>query len=372
MSDLADVVELLQALVRIPSVNPHGDPGTEWTGEAEVASFIGDFLEECGAEVQLREVEPGRPNVIGRFPAGSNGKKRLVLAPHTDTVSVRGMTIEPFAADVIDGKLYGRGASDTKGSAAAMLWALKEMAGKLDSLEREIWFVGLMSEESGQDGSRAFVKEYSADFALIGEPTELQIVNTHKGSLCLTLTTHGRAAHSSTPERGENAIDKMLDVLRVIRSEMADLLAGMPDPVLGAPTISTGTISGGSRINIVPERCVAEVDIRTTPEIYDKGFPELLSKRLLEVCPDLDIAVWEARPLYTDPEHPLIRALERAGGHCVGAPWFCDAAVFSEAGIPSVAAGPGSIRQAHTKDEWIAVDDLKRGVEFYRRFLGYC
>jgi len=375
MATPGNVVELLQALVRIPSVNPHGDPGTTQTGEARCAEFAAEFLKQSGARVELREVRPGRPNVVGVFPSNSPAKDRIIFAPHTDTVSVAGMTIEPFSGELRENRVWGRGASDTKGPMAAMLWALHEMREVIPALPYEIWFVGLMSEEAGQDGSKAFAAELRADldtagaaaFALVGEPTGLDIVHAHKGALWLTLTTSGRAVHASAPERGENAIYKMADVIRCIRDDIAPGFRRITDPVLGAPTISVGVCHGGSKTNIVPDHCSAEVDIRIIPGGFDAL--AFVSEKLRAICPDIGIEHVQSPPLYTDPAHPVIRSLEAAGGKCIGAPWFCDAAVFALEGIPAVAAGPGSIAQAHTCDEWIAVDDLERGVEFYQRFL---
>lgn len=369
MTAPADVVELLQALVRIPSVNPDGNPGIENPGEGACAAYVGEFLRAAGASVTLEPVLPGRPNVVGCFPSRAPGKKRIVFAPHLDTVSIVGMTIDPFAAEVRDGRLWGRGASDTKGPMAAMLWALWEMRDRIADLDYEICFAGLIGEEAGQHGSKAFVARHRADFAVIGEPTELGIVHTHKGSTWLHLTTRGLAVHASAPDRGSNAIYKMMDVLRIVRETVLPRFAAMRHPVLGEPTASIGTIQGGSKINIVPDRCDASIDFRTIPEQDRPGFIDEIVEELRQACPELEATWTESRPLWTDPGHPLIGALERAGGNCCGAPWFCDAAIFAAAGIPSVAAGPGSIAQAHTNDEWIALDDLRRGVEFYKAFL---
>ena len=361
----SSVTALLQDLVRIPSVNPHGAPGVPDPGEQACAEYVGDFLRRCGAEVELREVSPGRPNVVARFPGGAPGKKRVILAPHLDTVSVVGMTIDPFGGELRDGKIWGRGASDTKGPMAAMLCALHALRGRIAGLGHEVWFVALMGEEAGQEGARAFVSQERADFALIGEPTSREIVHTHKGALWLSLRTTGRSVHASAPELGENAIYKMADVLRCIRDEIAPRLARQSHPVLGAPTISAGTIRGGAKTNIVPDSCELEVDVRTIPGQDSQEILDLL----LASCPGLLASQWQAAPLNTDPAHPLIQLLVKNGGKLTGAPWFCDAAVFAAAGIPAVAAGPGSIAQAHTKDEWIAVDELERGVVFYRAFL---
>lgn len=369
MTDPQNVVELCQALVRIPSVNPHGEPGVSATGEKEIAEWLAGFLREIGAEVELREVLPDRPNVIAHWSADRSGKPRLLFAPHTDTVSVAGMIIEPFGGEVRDGKVWGRGASDTKGSMAAMLWALRTMRDRLPALSHEIWFAGLMSEETSQHGSRALAREERFDFVMAGEPTELDVVYTHKGSAFLNLRTRGRSAHAARPELGENAIDKMLEVLAIVRTEFAAEFATRRDPVLGASTLSVGTIRGGAKTNIIPDRCEATVDLRFVPEHYRTGIIEELAARLRRVCPDLEAWAEPAPPLLTDPSHPLIGKLLDCGARLVGAPWFCDACFFAERGMPAIAIGPGSIAQAHTEDEWIAVAELERGVSFFSRFL---
>jgi succinyl-diaminopimelate desuccinylase len=129
---------LLRALVRIPSVNPDGDPGTTGTGEKDCADFVAEFLRSCGAEASGEDVLPGRPNVLGRFPSHGKSKPPVLFAPHTNTVSVAGMTIDPFAAELCDGRIWGRGATDTKGSMAAMLFALRECRDTLPGLSHEI------------------------------------------------------------------------------------------------------------------------------------------------------------------------------------------------------------------------------------------
>jgi len=360
-----NAVALLQELVRIPSVNPDGNPGTPHTGEKDVAEYVGRFLRQLGAEVEFHDVLPGRPNVVGRFPTLGNGKPRLLLAPHTDTVSVGGMTIDPFGGELRDKCVWGRGATDTKGSIAAMLWALKESKPILADLPWEIWFAGLMGEEAGLHGSKALARQMRFDFVIAGEPTSLQIVNTTKGSISITLRTSGKAAHASAPELGDNAIYKMTDVIRCIRDEIAPTFKNLRYPVLGAPTISVGTITGGTKSNIIPDACEACVDMRTIPgQDLDPIFAKIRS-----VVPDIAISYWEARPLFTAPYHPAILALQQCGAQCVGAPWFCDAAMFAEARMPAIAIGPGSIAQAHTRDEFLAVADLEAGVAFFRKFF---
>jgi acetylornithine deacetylase/succinyl-diaminopimelate desuccinylase-like protein len=358
-------VPLLGELIRIPSVNPEGDPGVAEPGEARLALHLESLLEELGAEVSLREVLPGRPNVVARFPGDRPGKSRILLAPHTDTVSVVGMTIDPFGGEVREGKVWGRGASDTKGPMAAMLCALSRCREILPKLGHEIWFAGLMGEESGQYGAKALATEERFDFVIAGEPTDLKTVHAHKGSLWVTLTAHGKAVHASAPERGENAIYSMTSSIERIRREVIPEIARDEHPLLGRTTLSVGTIRGGSKTNIVPDHCEATVDIRVIPG----GNPDRIVSLIREASPGLDVCHLGSSPLFTDPSHPLITLLASLSATPVGAPWFCDAAVFAERGMPAVALGPGSIAQAHTADEWISVSDLEEGADFFERFL---
>ncbi len=359
------MIPLLQALVRIPSVNPEGDPGTEFTGEQACAEYLAGHLRSLGATAWLDEVLPGRPNVVARFPSDRPGKPRLLFAPHVDTVSVRGMTIDAFGGELRDGKIWGRGASDTKGPMAAMLSALAASRDIIAGLSHEIWFAGLMGEEAGQHGARALAGKAHFDFVIAGEPTELQTIHTHKGAVWLTLRGKGRAGHASAPERGENAIYAVLDALAWLRPELSLALAPLSDPVLGTPTFSLGTLHGGSKVNIVPDACEACFDLRTIPgQNLDPLFAELRSR-----FPAVEVTTVTSSPLVTPAHHPLIRQLAACGAPPAGAPWFCDAAVFAAAGMPAVALGPGSIAQAHTADEWIAVSDLEEGARFFEAFL---
>lgn len=365
---------LAQALVRIPSVNPDGtlEPGA--TGEGACAAFVAKFLRDSGAEVTLEEVESGRPNVIGRFPCRGDGKPRLLFAPHTDTVSVGGMTIDPFGGEIRDGRLWGRGASDTKGPMAAMLWALRSLGPQIADLPVEVHFAGFMAEESDQKGSRHFAARHRGyALALVGEPTGMQAVHRHKGSLWAALVTSGRAAHAATPEAGVNAITRMMPLVAALDGEFRQLLAerGGTDPLLGTSTLNIGTIQGGTRGNIVPDRCCLGLDIRFTPLLHRQGdVVDLLHSFVKARDPD---AVLEsptvAPPLNTPADQPFLQGLNRFGAPLAGAPWFCDAAYLAAAGIPAVAIGPGRIDQAHTVDEWISVDELEAGARFFAGWL---
>ncbi|MBK8090847.1 MAG: M20 family metallopeptidase [Verrucomicrobiaceae bacterium] len=370
-----NVIELLQALIRIPSVNPDGDPGTSQTGEAACAAYVADFLAYCGAVAVLEEVEPGRPNVIGRFPTSiGKSKPKILFAPHTDTVSVGGMSIDPFAAELSEGKIWGRGASDTKGPMAAMLWALYETRHELHELPVEVHFAGFMSEESAQHGSRHFAAHHGRyDLAIIGEPTSLKTVFRHKGCLWADIHTTGLAVHGATPELGINAIVKMSRIVQALDTDFRELLVekGGADEWLGVNTINLGMIHGGTRSNIVADACRLRVDLRTTPGLDRAGGAlRLLTDFVTAIDPTAQVTVAsQAFHLDTDPANTYIQHLIDTGGTLTGAPWFCDAAFLAAAGTPAVAIGPGSIAQAHTKDEFITVADLEAGAAFFTRYL---
>lgn len=367
-------VELLQQLVRIPSVNPDNAPGTERTGEKNLALFLKSWLEEIGAAVDLEDIRPGRPNLIARF-APRDGRPRILLAPHLDTVGVAGMTVDPFAAEVRDSRLWGRGASDTKGPMAAMLWGLMENAAALQDAPVAVDFAAFMGEESGQWGSKDFARKYAAEyrFAIVGEPTSLDIVHTTKGSLWATLRATGKAAHSSQPERGENAILKLARALDTLDRELSAALAGYTHPVLGRSTLNIGLIRGGSRPNIVPDLAEAEIDIRITPALRDAGGAlPLLQASIARLALPLEIAdPHENPPMEIPAGHPWIGKIRavRPASLPVGAPWFSDAAHLSAAGLPSICLGPGSIDQAHTCDEFIATAALEEGSAFFAGFI---
>lgn len=367
-----DVISLLQQLVRIPSVNPDNAPGTDQSGEETLAVFLSGWLESIGADVVLEEIKPGRPNLIARF-APMDGRPRILLGPHLDTVGVGGMCIDPFGGEIRDGRLWGRGASDTKGPMAAMLWALHENRDILTDLPVAVDFVAFMGEESGQWGSKHFAKHHGANyqFALVGEPTSMETVHVTKGSLWSTLRSTGRAAHSSMPEKGENAILKLARSLDRLDVHLGAALAEYVHPVLGRSTVNIGVIRGGSRPNIVPDRAEAVLDIRITPSLSSAGGALKLLKETIEFheLPVEIIQPHENPPMETSADDPMIQRLLSHGSKLAGAPWFSDAAHLSAGGVPSICIGPGSIDQAHTADEFIATSDLQAGAEFFSRFI---
>ncbi len=362
--------------MRIPSVNPHGDPGTDAknTGETRLAEYLADFFRKLALDVEFHEVEPGRANVIAKFT--SRGSKRsLALGPHMDTVSVAGMTIDPFSGDVRDGRVYGRGATDTKGPMAAMLAALANVVRQKSFREGEldVYFCGLMGEESGNDGVRALLKRgFKVDFAVAGEPTDFRVIYAHKGALWFKMITRGKSVHGSMPDKGESAVRKMAEVVRYVLGDYTQSLRLKEGKELGAPTVNVGVIRGGTQINIVPDYCEIEVDRRTLPTEKHTGLLNELRERLWHLAVEVEL-IRDCPPLHTPPDHPFVQQLAAATGlrqHALGtAPWFCDAGIFSEYGVPAVAFGPGSIAQAHTADEFIEIDTVFTGTAITEKFL---
>jgi acetylornithine deacetylase/succinyl-diaminopimelate desuccinylase-like protein len=369
-----NVVDLLQDLVAIPSVNPAGNPGTDATGEQAMADYVADFLRALGADVRLDEIAPGRPNVIAEFrPESKTARAHLAFAPHLDTVSVAGMTVAPFDPIIRDGKLFGRGSSDTKGPLAAALWALHDWAQSSARAQSDIaWtFLGLMGEEAGQEGSRAVADTgFRSDLTLVLEPTSLGVVTAHKGVLWMDVETTGVACHGSAPQNGRSAIYAMRRVLEVIETTMIPQLATRAHPTLGPTTVNVGTIRGGSKINIVPDSCTIEIDCRIVPGVEAEHLRILLADVLRQAVPDARVIEQRhAAPLDTDGTLPWVAKLGTVARGLTTAPWYSDAAVLGHAGCPAVCIGPGSIAQAHTKDEFITVRDLEDGVDCFRRWI---
>ena len=367
---------LLQHLIRIPSVNPDNAAADQAgvTHEQAMADFLANWLTDIGAEVMIEEIQPRRPNLIARF-APLDGRPRILLGPHLDTVGVEGMTIDPFSGEIRDGKIWGRGACDTKGPMAAMLGALAENKDILADLQVAVDFVGFMGEEASQHGSKHFAQHHAKDyvFAIVGEPTSMDIVHITKGSLWATLVAEGVSAHASQPHLGDNAILKLCQALLLLQETLAPALASFTHPALGHSTMNIGTIGGGNAANIVPNLAKAQIDIRQTPDLYASGGAlKLLRETIYQLRLPLEIGyAHENPPMETDPANPFIQKLLATDPRTktVGAPWFSDAAHLSDGGIPSICIGPGSIAQAHTKDEFIDLREFEEGQVFFSKFI---
>jgi acetylornithine deacetylase len=377
-----EVIYLLSRLVSCPSVNPNDSPvsGPPY-GEDRLAELLKDILSGWGAEVEVAEIFPHRPNLVARFP-GTRRDASLMLEAHADTVSVEGMTIPPFEPNIRGDFLYGRGACDDKGSMTAMLLAVKSVLDADGGLPVDVLFVATCNEERGASGAKALMSTgLRADMAVVGEPTNLEIVLAHKGVLRWRIRTHGIAAHSSTPEQGVNAISTMASLIGAMEERLGATLARRSHPFLGSPTLSVGTVRGGTQVNVIPAECEIEVDRRLLPD----ESPEQATKELEEEIAALQKKVPDLRydieqieyypPLETDRDSPVARRAANACKAVLGearyaaAPWGADSGHFNQAGIPSILFGPGSIEQAHKAEEYVSLDQVASAAAVYAEII---
>ncbi len=369
------VAPLLAELIALPSVNNAFMPSRHpHAGEGRVAEYLAALGAKAGLGIEFQKVLPGRPNVLMRLRPAGKVKQTILLAPHLDTVNVvSAAQLNPVKRG---GRIYGRGACDTKGSVAVMFAALCDLAGtKQRPRETEIIFVGLVDEESGQSGSRYLAENgFSADLAIVGEPTQLAVATAHKGSVWVEVETRGRAAHGATPWFGDNAVHAMARVVDALETDYAAQLRKKRHPLLGHGTVNVGTIHGGTQANIVPDRCLISVDRRTLPGESEAHTRRALGAFLKARELNAKVSTVKLQPcpaLETSERLPLVKQFLNSIGQKrgVGLHYFCDAAVLAGGGIPSVVFGPGDIAQAHTADEWIAISQLERGRAGLFHFL---
>lgn len=379
-----DAVALTRALVSTPSVNPVLEAGA--AGEAAIAELTAGWLETWGFEVEVVEVAEGRFNTIGR--RGNSHGPCLILNGHLDTVGVDGMTVDPFAAELRDGRLWGRGSCDMKGGVASLLAAAAVTAD--DALEGRLIVALTGDEEHASLGMAHLVDSgIHADAAIVCEPTNLAVMPAHKGFVWVEADFKGRAAHGSRPEVGVDAIlhaGRFLAALDGLQSE----LNGRPaHPLLGHGTLHAGTIEGGVAPSVYPEQCTVVLERRTLPGESGEAVTAEFSRVLERTLGDgggvaglrASVSQGLTRPGTEVPvESALVTGLLSACG-AAGVPevvegmtaWV-DAAFLNEAGTPAVCFGPGSIAQAHSVDEWIdptEVEDCARVLTgFVRGFLG--
>jgi acetylornithine deacetylase/succinyl-diaminopimelate desuccinylase-like protein len=372
-----ELTQLLSALVSIPSVNPMGRrlAGPEYL-ETRLTSFLEAWFHELGVRCERQPIAPGRDNLLARYDAP--GARRLILFDvHQDTVPVDGMTIPPFVPEINGGRLAGRGSCDVKGSMAAMLSAFARLVRERPPGSASVLLACTIDEEFTHVGSSRLAEtKHGAELAIVAEPTLLNLVHCHKGALRWKIRTKGVACHSSTPHLGINAIYRMGVVLDLLHKYAGMLAASTPDPILGPATLSVGRIEGGQSVNVVPDWCEVEVDRRLIPG-EDAASAMKTVKELAEKLFEDPGCVEMSQPWVHSPPlapqatgwvEPLSRAIETATGHrprLMGVPFGTDAGPLSEKGTPCVVFGPGDIAQAHTKDEWIDLEQVHLAAQAY-------
>jgi acetylornithine deacetylase/succinyl-diaminopimelate desuccinylase family protein len=360
-------VTLLSDLVAIHSVNPSLSPGAR--GEAEVARRIAREMESIGLQVEITDAAPGRPNVVGVLAGRASGRS-LMFCGHTDTVGVSGMA-RPFAPEIRDGRLYGRGAQDMKGGVAAMIGAVRQLAETGGLAQGRVIVAAVVDEEHASIGADALVTKWRADAAVVTEPTGLDVAVAHKGFQWIALETRGRAAHGSRPRDGRDAILRMGRVLARLETLDRRLQQGPPHSLLGTASLHASLIEGGHELSSYPARAVLQYERRTLPgEASDvaRSEAEAILAELRREDPEFEA---EARLVFgrdayevdAGSELPTILLDAATSAGCLssiaGMTFWTDAAILGAAGIPSVLFGPGGAG-LHSIEEYVIIDDVCR------------
>ena len=376
------VVSLTQELIRFQSVNPPGN-------EKPAAEYLAARLRDLGLEAIIEDVEPGRANMVARVRGEGDG--HLVFTGHLDVVPPGGQKWkhDPFAAELVDGRIYGRGSADMKGGVAAIATAMAALSAAGFKPKADVILAATCGEEAGMLGAQALAARDSlagAGHLVVAEPTNLDVFIGEKGVLWVSIRALGRTGHGSMPWLGINAVSYM--------ARLIPRLEAYPFPfdeseLLGGPTISVNMIAGGNKVNVVPDVCEITIDLRTVPRQDHAGIVEALESLANEVArefhPDLRVEVdvhEDVTSLETDRDDPLVQAMT-ASARSVrgvdpvvgGVTYGTDGAYLGPGyGIPMVICGPGAQGMAHQPDEYVEVEQLVQAAAIYidlaQRLLG--
>jgi acetylornithine deacetylase len=371
-------VELTAALVAIDSRNPTLVPGAP--GEHQAAFFLASLLEDWGFSVQLQDVVNGRSNVVARAGSANNRSRSVILNGHLDVVGTDAMEHPPFAPDIIDGRMYGRGSADMKSGIAAMCLAAR--AAVTRGIDGEVILAFVIDEEFESLGTRAILASgLRADATVIAEPTCLAICPAHRGFVWLRLDIRGRAAHGSRHDLGVDAITHAALIVAELDRFQRESLHRRTHPLLGRGSLHMSLISGGSGLSTYPDRCTLQLERRTLPGESEQtalGEVEEAIAMVRQTQPGLDVDVslitsQRASDVATDSDvaTTLIETLDRLDlpVHIAGMSAWTDAALFNEAGIPAICFGPGDIALAHATTEFVPVHEIDDATTVLAEFV---
>jgi succinyl-diaminopimelate desuccinylase len=387
--DTEAMIAFLRQLVRAPSVYL---PGVAGANEERAARLVYDQLLAWGWRPAWEEVSAGRPNVIAELVGSHSPNGRLLLLEgHTDVVTPGDEAAwrhPPFGAEVVDGRLYGRGAADMKAGVAAMLFAARAIQLAGAPFAGRIRLLAPVDEEGLMLGIKALVANGhadGADGAIICEPEEREVCVAQKGALRLRLLSSGRIAHGAMPEEGVNALSGMVCLLARVLELEAQLQAECgAHPLLGkpyiSPTVARAPLSGdASQINCLPDQCDAFLDIRSLPSIEHAALIGRIRALMEAVQAErphsrFDLEVIDDRPATAIAvDHPLVQAVASAHRKIYGrapalggVPGSTDGTILArDRGVPIVVYGPGEKRIAHQPDEFVALDEVIRAAQVY-------
>ena len=360
------LTDLLQRLVRTDSVNPyHDERSASEANEEKLADLLVAEFGASGIPCRKEYAAPHRPVVIAEIGAGKG--PTLMLNVHMDTVGVKGLA-NPFSGDIREGRVYGRGATDTKGSIAAIVTAIKAIAEADVKLDGKCIFTGVCDEENEGIGAQYIASNGpGADAAIVGEPTEARLGLGQVGGVKFKITCHGKAAHGNRPHVGVSAIT----MAARLALELPAVARKRSHPLLGHPAFNIGRIGGGVDATTVPDYCELDCDRRILPgETVDEIFADI--QELIDRLHDHD-ETFDARiqppylgPVYgfeLSPDEPVVKSLSRAIQSVVGKPtdltvthFGGDGMYLYPKGIPTVTFGPGENAMSHTSNESIEID----------------
>jgi acetylornithine deacetylase len=374
-ADYHEITTLLGDLVSIESVNIDYKGSTN--GEVKISEYVYEYLKNLGVNCVKEEVLPNRHNVICHIEG--KDKRGICFEAHMDTVSTNNMTIEPLNPVIKEGKMLGRGSADCKGSLAAMMNAVKILTRNNLKPSTDLYFVASVDEEYNHRGVDHFLKKgINLQGAVVGEPTKLDVITACKGVVRWVISTNGKAGHSSRPEKGQNAIYDMMDLIYILKNDLIPSYKHIKHSLLGSPTLSVGCINGGVAVNIIPDKCSIEVDRRLLPgETNDSAKQEIveLIYKLREKNKILDINVSDPTtstiPMDTNINEKVVKTSMESCKKILGKSTMkgvnfgCDASSFTGAGVPSIVLGPGNILQAHTENEFVDLEEVRQAAEIY-------
>jgi acetylornithine deacetylase len=375
------IVRTLTELVRINSINPSIAP--DGAGEAEIAASVARVLGGLGLETSLFEPEPGRVTAVGTL-RGSGGGRSLMLNGHADTVGVAGM-VDPFGAGIHDGRLYGRGAHDMKGSLAACLGAAKILVDSGARLRGDLVIAAVADEEYGSLGTTDLIARRRVDGAIVTEPTNLEVCLAHKGYVWIEVEVRGRAAHGSRFTEGIDANMRMGRFLAHLEALETALRTGAAHPLVGPPSLHAAMIEGGAGLSTYADRCVLKIERRTVPgETVEEAVAQLqaIVDRLAAADASFRATVrpfFSREPFEVAPDAPIVQSLAAASAAVLGrtpafvgdTPWM-DAALLAAAGVETVVMGPVGAGE-HSAVEWVDLDSVVQMAEILARTaVEYC
>lgn len=370
-NDLPPPSDLLEKLIAIPSINPgHKKNFASPYGETAMVAFLQDFLEPWADRVELHEVMPGRPNFIAYFK-GTTSSRRFAFEAHTDTVEVSGMTIDPFRAKKSDGKVFGRGACDNKGPMVAMILAILGHLKHYGTLPCDWVFIATCDEELGGKGAEHLISSgFKCDGIIVAEPTQNQPLIAHKGAARWNLKVCGKSAHSAYPENGANAIHAAAEWISLLEKSVYEDSDNLKD-WNSKLTFSAGVITGGTQVNLIPAEVQIETDWRIPPGFNEgliaeklKASAQRVEKERTKICCEFSQSQnypafsYDPTSKFSEVLSPLFDPLAEPAT----ARYATNAGFFSNAGIPALVFGPGSIAQAHTADEWINLEEIESAI----------